>query len=222
MSGVAPKRPGQLLAITVIAFLLGSTGVCMGCFGVTSPLTQQLQLDQFERMGAYDPEMQRQADLQREIQSALAPYMPISIAHQAFNLIVSFLLVLAGVLLLRWHTRAPPAFTIAALAGLVIDLFGAVYGIVVQRATAEAMEGAMRSIAETQPGAPPGMGEVMGATAQASATMSICMGVMLFAAKAAFYVWGIVYLRGDEAKALFAPKAQAAAPAAPPAQPPQP
>ena len=124
------KRPGQLMAISVIALILGPLGMCAGCMGAFSPLIQEAQTDMLrslpETPGA---NIEAQVRLQERIQAAVAPYMPFSIAHQCVNLFFSLLLFVAGVLILRWHEKALRIFTVAAIGSLLVDFVGAAYGI---------------------------------------------------------------------------------------------
>jgi hypothetical protein len=52
---------------------------------------------------------------------------------------------------------------------------------------------------------PAGMGELMGPIAQASMGASVCMAIGFFGLKTAYYFWGIVFVRKEATRALFAP-----------------
>ena len=57
------------------------------------------------------------------------------------------------------------------------------------------------------PNQPPGMSGVLEASMQASGNVAILMAVGLAAVKLAYYIWGLVYVRGEEARSLFSDSA---------------
>lgn len=208
------QRPNALTVIAILALTIGALGLCVSSFGLLSLATQDALQDFSASQLGGDPEQQRlQREMQEHVREATADYMPFSAAHQVLNLLLSFGLLGAGVLLLRWHPKAPALFTGVAVANLALDVVGGALGVTVQMATSEAMRAYLEATAV------PGAEQLMGAMAEASVNMGICTAAALFLAKAAYYVWGIVYLRREDVAALFRPEAHAGPPAATPPPP---
>ena len=204
------QRPGQLLAIGIIGLLLGVLGGCVGLSTIGSSLAQgpmqSVQRAQLETQYRDQPEvLERQLQLQETLRTETQRWLPLSVAHQSLNMLASLALLIASVLLFRWHPKAPRLFVGAAYASLAIDLVGVATAIVMQLAMQDAMQSFFTASAAADPNMPAGMGDLMGPLAQASVGASVCMGIGFFGIKCAYYVWGIVFVRKDTTRALFAP-----------------
>ncbi|MEQ8457482.1 MAG: hypothetical protein RLO52_11815 [Sandaracinaceae bacterium] len=207
---MAQQRPGMLTAVAIIAIVIGVLGSCVSSFTFASTLAQG-PLNEFNRanlesMQGANPEMlQRQLETQDRLQEIAESWQPFTLTHQVLNLFASLALGIAGILLLRWKPMALGLFVGAAAASIFVDVIGTVLGIVVQLQMKPIMREMMAGAAE----AAPGMGDTMGAVGEASASVGMCMGALFLVVKVAYYVWGIVVVRKDAIRSLFA--AQSAA-----------
>lgn len=206
-----PQPSGQLLAIGIIGLLLGALGGCVGLSTIATSAApgtmQQVQRTQLETQYRDRPDLlQRQLELQEDLQAATDRWVPLSVAHQSLNAVASIALMIACILLFLWHRRAPGLFLAAASASLVIDLLGVGATIVMQLALRDAMRTYLTATATADPNMPPGMGDLMGSFAQASVGASLCLGIGFFGIKSAYYIWGILYVRKESTRALFVPQ----------------
>lgn len=201
------KRPGGVLAVALLAIGLGSLGGCVGLWSLAGAAMQgRLQETQqriLEQGAAANPQLQAQLDAQRELQEVTSAWMPFTVTHQALNLIASTVLLVVGILLLRWHPLAPMAFLVAGAANAVVDLAGAVLGVLVQRDTSEVMRRMMSSAAATDPASAQEMGRMFDGIMQASAWVSMCFAGGWVLLKLVYYGWGAVYLRRPDPRRLF-------------------
>ncbi|HJL15674.1 MAG TPA: hypothetical protein RMH99_08465 [Sandaracinaceae bacterium LLY-WYZ-13_1] len=202
------QRPGPLTAIALVAILLGGVGSCVSIGSVGSLFLQgpirEFQRATLEHQPAQNREqLERQMELQEQLEEEMRPYQYVSVPLELVDLLASFALAFAGVLLFRWSRRGPRLFAGAAYANLAIDVGATALGLVMAIANREVMADYMRDVAAADPNAQPGMGEMMGAIGQASMGMQVCTVLAIFAIKAAFYVAGIVYLRKPEVRALY-------------------
>lgn len=211
---MSSQRPGQLTAIAIIAIVLGLMGGCAGLWGLGGALLQgQLQSTQekwLESSGMPASQLESQRAMQHRIEEIQRKWMPFTATQQTLNLLASAALLAAGVLLLRMHARGPMLFVASVIGNLVVDLAGGVLGVVIQQDTQEVMHQMMADMAAQSPGAP-GAGRMFEGIVQASSWLGVCMAGGWFLLKAAYYVWGIVYLRKPEAKRLFAGETSPAA-----------
>lgn len=206
------KRPGGVLVILVVGFLLGGLGTCGGAFSIFSQIAQD-QMQEFSReMAAVssagnDAIYEQQMQLQERVEELTASWRPALIVQQILNLLASAALFAGCILLVRWSPSGPTVFLAAALASIVIDTTGSVMALWIQHATSALMQDYMAGITAADPNMPAGMERTMGAAMSAGAGVGICFGVGWLVAKLAFYVGGVVYLRKPEVRALFSPAA---------------
>lgn len=201
------ERPGGLLAIAVIALVLGGLGGCMGLWGVVGNAFQETMSDKQMELIEESGGSQRQAEMQRQMQERLLEvtrkWRPAVIGHQALNAIVSIFLLAAGIMLLRWNPKGLQIFFAAAIGNLVVDLGGGILQMFMQMETNEVMQQMMRDITTSDPNAPAGMGRMMDGIMQASAGVGVCFAVGWGLLKIGYYVAGLLYLRKDHVQRLF-------------------
>jgi hypothetical protein len=201
------KRPNGILAIAIVAIILGSLGTCGGIVTIVSQLTQS-QMREFSRELAAASSMgneeirQRQVAMQERVEALSDEWRPAILAHQVLNLIASFVLLFGAIGLLRWKPGAPTAFAAAAIASIAVDIGGGVVSILFQQATAAIMQDYAAGLTAVTPGSPRAMGAMM----DASASVGLVMGFLWVIVKLGFYSGALVYVRKPDVRALFAPK----------------
>ncbi len=201
------KRPNGLLAVAIVAIILGSLGSCGGIISIVGQLTQS-QMRAFSRQMAEVSSMgneevlQQQVAMQERIEALSDSWRPAILAHQILNLIASMVLLVGAIQLLRWKPNAPTLFVAAAIASIAVDIGGGVVAILFQQATAAVMQDYAAQLGATMPGSDRAMGAMM----DASASVGIVMGIGWVVLKLGFYSGALVYARRPDVRALFAPR----------------
>ena len=184
-------RPGGLKPLCIIGIILGSMGLAGVLFGALAQLAQPKL-----PVPAPDPKF---AELNAEfgqrmkaVNAGMAPYLwtlyPFSAASSA-------LLLAGGVLGLKGRGRS--AMTAAFAASLAVDLGSLVIGIVTQLRTSDTMTWYFREMSALDPAkAPPGMAGILSGSMMAG----IGIGVVWYLGKAAYYLWGLLYVRKPEVR----------------------
>lgn len=198
------KRPGALLAISIIGILLGALGGCVGCYTVVVTANAEAMAEFQERMAELQPDSQ-QRDFQRELNARVmeiqARYRVPILAHQTLNLLASIVLLVAAIWLLKWRKNAPMLATLAVAANLVIDLGGGILQFILQRENQVVVSEAMRHFEGT--GAPPGMERTMEGMMNASASMGVCWLVAILLFKIGYYGYTALYVRKPAVRELL-------------------
>lgn len=206
MSTENRERPVGLWVIAIIAILLGSFGGCAGAFGLLTLATQDQLADlqqSFTQTGQNTEELrqineQMQADV-AEITHAFQ--VPLLLANLA-NVMASSALLIAAILLLRWHPMALGFCTGAIALSIAADLFLGAVSAAVQQQTLVVMEDFGQRLGEASGGAT--AQHLMGGVMKASGAVGLCVGVSWLCAKLGFYVSAIIHVRRQKVRALFA------------------
>lgn len=205
------KRPGGLLAVAVLAIILGALGTCGGLTSIGSQLVQSQMQDFSRQMAEVSSQgneqiLEQQITMQERVEALTAEWRPAILAHQVLNLIASLALLAAAIQMLRWKPSALTMFVAAAIASIAVDLGGGVVQILFQRETSAIMTEYMSGLSAATPGVTPDVDRTMGAAMSASATVGMVVGVAWVVMKLGFYSAGLVYVRGGDVRALFAPR----------------
>lgn len=201
------KRPNGLLAIAIVAILLGSLGTCGGIFSIGTQLMQS-QIRELSRelaaMSSMGNEaiLQQQVAMQERVEALSDEWRPAILTHQILNLIASFVLLFGAIGLLRWKPSAPTAFAAAAIASIAVDIGGGIVSILFQQATAAIMQDYAAGLTAATPGSP----RTFGAMMDASGSVGMVTGFLWVIVKLGFYSGALVYVRKPDVRALFAPK----------------
>lgn len=199
------SRPGALTAIAIIAISLGTLGACGGVFGIGGLLIQgpleESQRRMLEGSGVPTEQLEAQRAAQEHMTAVQREWMPFSLTHASLNVIASALLLVAGIMLFRTSRSAPTIFLAAVALNLLVDVGGGVLGILVQQDMQEAM--AMMMTSAAPPGADPQFERMFEGIVRASAWTGVCFAVVWMLAKLGYYVWGVLYLRRPQVRALF-------------------
>jgi hypothetical protein len=197
------QRTGALTAIAVIAIVLGLLGACGGVMGIGGLLVQGTLGDTQRRMleasGAPPEHVEAQLAMQDQVNEIQQEWMPFTGTHQALNLIASSLLLAAGILLLRTSRTAPPLFVAAVAANVFVDIGGAVIGVLVQMD----MQSVMQNMFSGAAMGDPQMDRMFDGIMKASGWTGVCFAAVWVALKLGYYLWGVIYLRKPEVRALF-------------------
>lgn len=209
------KRPVSILAITILGLCLGMLGACAGTAGILGQLGQDALQDQQRALLSGSGQNQEQVEanirMQEAMREALEPYTPALIAQATLNLLASLGLLAASVLLLMWKPIAPATFMLTVAANAFVDIGGAVLQAIVQRHSMAAMQAGLAEVTAAGP-QPPGMDQMMEGIAGATTMATMCIGGLWILLKLAYYGSGVMVLRKDENRALFAPAGPNSAP----------
>jgi hypothetical protein len=204
------KKSTGALFVAIVALVMGLLGVGAGGMGLLGAIFQEQLAQQQQGLFPMPPEAGEAAELQQRMQEELTDVnrrhrIPL-IAHGAMNVLASAALLGAGILLFMWKPMAPMVFVIAAVANLLIDIGGAITGLLVQREMNEIMGRYMSAIATGGAAdAPPGMDRMMDGIMQASATAGICFALGWLVLKLGYYAGATLYLRRPAVRALYSP-----------------
>ena len=200
---MSSSRPGALTAIAVIAIVLGLLGACGGVMGVGGLLVQgalgDTQRRMLEQSGAPTEHIEAQLAMQDQVNAIQRKWMPFTGTHQALNLIASSLLLAAGILLLRTHRTGPLLFVAAVAANSFVDIGGAVIGVLVQMD----MQSVMQNMFASAGMGDPQMDRMFDGIIEASGWTGVCFAAVWVALKLGYYLWGVVYLRRPQVRAIF-------------------
>ncbi len=197
-----PDRPAGLWVVAILAIVLGGLGSCGSVVGLGSVAIQDSVVEMQRDLQQHEPnpELRRMNEelQQRSLEIAQAWRIP-TVAAQIVNLVGSFALLIAAILLFRWHPNAPMIFIGAAALSILADLAVGGVGVIVQQQTVAAMEEVTAGLGGTDPAVERMMSGVM----RASGTFGLCFALGWLVAKLAAYVGSIVYLRKETVRALF-------------------
>jgi len=204
MSIESRERPAGLWIIAIIAILLGVMGSCAGTFGLGT-LAVQDQLAEFQERAQENEPNAELREINREMQSqtmeiARAWRIPSAVGNVA-NLLASFALMIAALLLFRWHPSAGAIFIGAVAFSIVADLLVGGVGMIVQQQTMVVMEEFGQRIGQASGDA--STERVMGGAMKASGALGLCFSLGWLGAKLGFYISAIIYLRREAVRALF-------------------
>jgi hypothetical protein len=128
------------------------------------------------------------AEFEQKMKAVNGGMAPFFWAHLPFAVIGSAMLLAGGALGLKGRGR--PVLTTAFALSLVFDLGALTVGIVTQLRTSEVMKWYFEEMSKIG-GAPPGMAGILSGSMMAG----IGIGVVWYLGKAAYYLWGLLYVR---------------------------
>ena len=204
MSVERRERPVGLWVIAIIAILLGGLGSCAGTFGVASIATQDrlAELQRDIQQDQPNEEMRRlNVEMQDRVQEIARAWRIPSLIGNVANLLASFLLMIAAILLLRWHPNAGGIFIGAIVFSIIADLIVGGVGVAVSQQTMVVMEDFGRRVGEAS--GDPAAERVMGGAMKAGSAFGVCFAIGWLIAKLGFYVSALIYLRRQSVRVLF-------------------
>lgn len=205
------QRPGGLLAILIIAGLVGLGGACMGGFGVLGGIFQLVFPDaQRNTLGAFGPVDPRIVDSQVGFLDAMQRVIPYQIADQSMSVLLSVALLIGVALAYSWKESGRRLLVISFAVAIAVGFLSAGLNWHVQNESMAAMGTMMEGMMEAGPapsgaGAPPpfdasrfseGLTSVM-------STFTLVSIVIWLVVKTVFYALSIRYLRSPEIRARF-------------------
>ncbi|MDX2017389.1 MAG: hypothetical protein SFY95_07080 [Planctomycetota bacterium] len=135
---ILPERPSWAGAIGWISVVLGGLGILGNTCGVAGTLLAKPFQGFMRSLAANAP--QAQLDVMDVQMAAQARFMPAMAVISALSLVVSILLLVAGVKLLKQQADTVKLHRIWAIARLALGMAGMVVGFLMQNATTEAMK----------------------------------------------------------------------------------
>jgi len=203
------KRPGGLVAVGVIAILLGLIGLCgasIGIFGLA--MTDRLQTMQDRAIQTMPPSPQTQPmqAMERRMRAATERFKVPNVSIAAIGAVLGSALILGSALMLAWR---PPgrAMLLGAFAfGIVYELAAGAFGIYqqfeIQAITREYMQ-QLTQVSGPNGAPSPGAGQWMNGVMGASLATGLLCGGVWIALKLAAYIGGTIYLRKPEIRSLL-------------------
>ncbi|MBX3269703.1 MAG: hypothetical protein KF729_05555 [Sandaracinaceae bacterium] len=203
MTNDSVTRPPGLWAVAILALVLGSLGSCGGVLGLVNVALQESMVQMQETLQQHEPNpamREMNAQIQRRSLEIASAWRVPMIAGQGVNVLGSLLLLVAGILLFRWHPQAPTIFFVAVALSIVADLLVGGVGLIVQRQTVAALTEVTANLSGS---GDPAAERMMGSVLRASGTFGFCFAIGWLVAKLGTYVGSVVYLRKEPVRALF-------------------
>ena len=185
----------------IAAIVLAVLGGCGGVYQLGTVVLQDVLIDVMERSapsgeGDQGAARRRSRDIQlRSLEVARAYRVP-TVVTQIGNVVSSFVLLLAAILLFLWHPNAIVVLLVALGLSAFIDLANGALGVVVGLETIEALGEVARTGDQAQ-------SQQLGAVGAATGSLGICWTVGWCLVKLGFYAGAAAYLRRGVVRALF-------------------
>jgi hypothetical protein len=213
---VANRRPGGLIAICVLAIVLGALGVLKGCAGLLGPLfSTRIQ----SAVAGMQPAANQNQGFQDEMKEVNAKALAIKAKYDwvlmplmVAKLFVEIALLTGAMMTLGLKPLGRQILLAAFVAATIVEIVQFFPDFLMQRETqalmGEMMPKVMQQAQQGQKG-PPGFDQMMSGIFKAMSIVTIIFAVGWLACKVVYYVIGIVYLRKPQVAALFLPKPRA-------------
>lgn len=202
-------RPGLLTALCVFAIVLGVLGLILAVVGTGGLIAGKQLQKAFQPRPApgIPPEMvQAQQDLQDEMYAVQARYTVPLGGLLLFQFVAALLLLVGGVRSLGLHETGRMVLVAGLGVACAFEFSRAIVQTMINLESMTAMNNFVEKWMESMPqnpGAPPGMQDMMGKFMRASMIASLVFSYALVLAKLALYVAGLVYLHRPRIRALF-------------------
>jgi hypothetical protein len=202
------KHQSSLKFLCAIAIALGATGMAASAMGVASLMF----IDQFQgamlkmQPPAGSPQGDAVRKMNEDVQAAAGSMSGINIALAAINFVVSCLLLIGGILALRFRPAGRSLLMAACIAAVFFDLGALAANMVTTHRTTQAQAAGMQQMMNSTPGGqkaplPPGFANSM---MKMGFLVGMVFGVGWFLVKIAAYVATIIVLRKPTVRSLFA------------------
>lgn len=204
MSDEDRQRPAGIWIVGILALVLGTMGACGGTIGVVGLFFQDAMAEMNDDLQASQPDAQMREinrEMQRELMDVAQGFKWPNLALQLFNVLASFVLVVGGILLFRWHPSAVMAMMIGLGLSIFVDLAMGGLQVAIGIQNMAVMDEYAQRMGEL---GDPAAQRMMGGIMRASGSFGLCMGIGWALAKIGFYVGSIVYLRKEKVRSLFA------------------
>ena len=150
-------RPGGLIAVCVIAIVLGGLGLCGSLFGLVALVAQPSLQKAFtlpQQPGMPNRFAKTQNEMQEKIQAVAGRYRGVSLGVSLLKAVFSVSLLLGGIMAMKLNPKAG-SFLVAVFAAVIVfEILAAVVTVVVQLDMAKVMSEMMpRMMAASAPGA---------------------------------------------------------------------
>lgn len=216
---MAAQRPGGVIAICVIAIILGCLSSCSGlmaCGGVA----MQGQVEQMQQasMAGMPPEagaqMEQMQAAQRELMEEQKRFLPITLGSAILGGLLALLILVAAALALSGRELGRKLLVVLFGVGIGFEVLRTAAEVWVQYEMKDIMDRYMsRIMSMSGPGhAPPpeDFTGIMSGVMSASVAFGMCLLVGWAAAKVVYYGISIGYLRKSEVRAGFQTAAEKA------------
>jgi len=204
------KRPGGLVAVCVIAIVLGGLGVFSSlsflvnlAFGsqMQSAFTPQTMPGQNNQM------LEVQQEMNAKVWSITQKWNVVHWILTAALIVNVALLLTGGIMTLRLNPTGRKLLLAVFISAIVVDIARAVPGVLIGAETFQVMEEYMPRMmdASAPPGqqAPPGVGDAMGTAMQIGGIVAMVFAIGWALAKVVVYLIGAMYLTRPAVKELF-------------------
>jgi hypothetical protein len=222
------KKPGGLVAVCVIAMVLGGLLTCTGLFTsvglVTSQFLSNGQQGLFDGAAEQGKGSDKEAlesvqQMQERMRSQQRKWFVPQLAIATIHLLLAVSLVVGGAMGMGLMPAGRSLILTACSIGIGFELLRTAFEIFVQSQSMEAMRDSMQEMAQSGSGAEVPMDQFMNLGMGFSIAMAACFAVV----KLGYYIPAIVYLRRPHVRSLFTAGPSAAAGSSgpqPPSDPP--
>lgn len=209
---MAAQRPGGVIAIGVVAIILGCLSSCAGvmaCGGVA----MQGQMEQMQQasMAGMPPNVQldQMQAAQREMMEEQSKYQPITLGSAILGGLLALAILVAAAMALSGREIGRKLLVALFGAGMAFEVVRTGAEVWVQYQMKDIMDRYMSRVMtmSVQPGQPPMPQEfegMMSGVMGAGVAIGMCLLVGWAAAKVVYYGISIGYLRKSEVRASFA------------------
>jgi hypothetical protein len=204
----ASRKPGWLTALCVICIVLGALGLMNALFGAVGAAagpSMQAMFQPRATPGVPSDIQQAQDQFQDDVAGVQKKHFFPLVASIAFRFIAAVLLLVGGLLCLSLKEQGRKILIFACALALLFELTNSI----VQSFMMLDMMTAMNSFAEKlqssmpQADAPPGLNRMVGWWMRAVMVFQFILIYLFSLAKAAVYLFGVIYLQKQHIKALF-------------------
>jgi hypothetical protein len=201
----------MLTALCVLCIVLGTLGLMNGLFGtvgaIAGPKLQRMM--QPKSSAGVPAEMQKaQQDFQDEVIEIQGKYFWESIAALAFRFVAATLLLVGGLRALGLVESGRKVLLVACGVALVFELLHAILQSVITMEMMTAVNSFVTGMVSSMPegkGKPANFNNMMQTIVRGSIIAQLVIMFLLVVAKAALYLFGLVYLQKPHIKMLFKP-----------------
>ena len=201
------QRPGKLLAICIIAIVLGALGL-LGAAGGAVGMLFGAQMQNVANFGATEAQREVQKQMTQQVAAVAAKWQVFNVVTLAVHFVVAPCLLAGAILTLCWKPGGRRLLVAALLAAAVFELVRMGPAMMTARETQEITAEFMPKLMEAAapPGArqPANLNAMMGGMMKAMVIAGMVLGIAMVAAKVIFYLIGAAYLRKPAVAALFA------------------
>jgi len=209
---MAPRRPGLVTFVAVVAIVIGVTTaftVLSHVFMNAVPFAQSSAVPAGAAAEPHARMIAAQLELQRRLVEIKQRHRGVFLAALPFSLLAAGMMILGGVLAFSLRRGSRPLLLTGMAVGLILGLALVKPQLEVQLEIADASTTMMKTVFDAtstkaaNPGRVRAMTDMMTAAGKAGAMMGLGVSVAIAVTKLGLLVFGLVYLTRARTRALF-------------------